>query len=113
VKTEKEDDLLKTSRLKSYVPSSFRANSESQQSSGLLAKGKTAIGRMPPRGTGLAPSMVPKEQQQHSSSSYTNRVKVNVGGNHEQGNSLDFIASMIKRDILSQPKTSANHERTS
>ena len=68
---------------------------------------------MPPRGIGIGlPPQVPS-QIPHS---YTNRKQHEAeggSGENEQGNSLDFIQGMMKRDILSSPKTSANHERSS
>lgn len=36
-----------------------------------------------------------------------------MGGEKDEQGSLDFISSMIKREILSSPKTSQNHERQS
>ena len=66
---------------------------------------------MPPRGIGVgAPPSVPN--------SYTNRKQpAESVVDNEQGRAtvgaLDFVTGMMKRDILSQPKTSANHERSS
>ena len=68
---------------------------------------------LPPRGVG-----VPPLPGQKVGASYSNRNKMEErngpsAGDNEQGNSLDFISSLIKRDILSSPKTSSNHERSS
>lgn len=112
---------------KAYIPTSFRMPDEAQQQSGFL-QNKPKLGadnknrrtgsrenngpiskyNNPPRGVGLPPT-VPNHG---GISSYTNRVRQDEK-NSEQGNSLDFIANMIKRDILSSPKTSSNHERQS
>ena len=63
---------------------------------------------IPPKGIGLPPQ--PPAQ---NTSSYTNRAAkadTKTLGDNEQGNSLDF-SSVIKRDVLSSPKTSTTHDR--
>lgn len=93
------------------MPSSYRAANDVQQSAYFQGKGVTNQGKsqlnhyMPPRGIGGVP---------HSSAinpSYSNRTKVEQKNENEQGNSLDFIQNLIKRDVLSSPKPVSNHER--
>lgn len=59
---------------------------------------------LPPRASGLAP-------QSQVVSSYTGRHgkddnSKGIGGEKDEQGSLDFISSMIKREVLSSPKTS-------
>ena len=69
---------------------------------------------LPPRGVGLPPQPGSKIGASYSNrNKMEERVGAGNGGDNEQGNSLDFISSLIKRDILSSPKTSSNHERSS
>lgn len=80
-----------------YIPSSFRGISESHQQSGIHSK--KVKSRVLPRGVGLPPA----GPNHLTSSSYTNRLDNEEKGDTEQGNSLDFLANLGKRDVLSSP----------